>query len=175
MTNSSSFDLCRVLFFGQRADRTEVHRLRDGAWEMEFLGSSSGEDADSSSRLVAIEVYETARLREHLEERLMDLVRGGFRGCYLVLPGRSDADLATRMLIDRSLGSFEVYGIDPDYYHGIVPLTGDNHRRIEGFVLDLKPTNDITTKIKHGVKHAFVRMGLSARLYEGFVIILEGP
>lgn len=172
MTDSSSLDICLVLFFGHHADRTEVHTLRGGVWQTDVVGP--GPDSGSDSRFVAIEVDDSSHLREHLEERIANLQESGFRGCYIVLPDRSGADLVSQMLIERSLCPFGLYGIDPDYYHGIVPLTGDNHRQIESFVLGLKPTANFTAKVRHWVKHALIRMGLSSRLYEAFVIVLEG-
>ncbi|MGB5816676.1 MAG: hypothetical protein WBH85_05515 [Thermoanaerobaculia bacterium] len=175
MTDSSSFDLCRVLFFGHHADRIEVHTLRGGDWQTDVVRASPRLDSGSQSRFVAIEVDDAAPLREHLEERLADLEESGFGGCYILVPNRSAADIVSQMLIERSLGPFGLYGIDPDYYHGIVPLTGDNHRQIESFVLGLKPTSSFTARVRHWVKHTLIRTGLSNRLYEAFLIVLEGP
>lgn len=175
MTESRSLELCQVLFFGHRADRTEVHTLRGGVWQTEVDGPSPRPDSGPSSRFVAIEVADTSRLQERLEERLVDLEEGGFCGCYLVLPDRPSAELVSQMLVARSFGPFQLYGVDPDYYHGIVPLGGHNHRRIEAFVLGLKPTAGFTAKARHWVKRALIGMGRSSRLYEGFVIVLEEP
>ena len=175
MTDSGSFDLCRVLFFGHHADRTEVHSLRGGVWQTDVVGPSPQLEPGSESRFVAIEVDDTSHLRKHLHERLADLEETGFRGCYILVPDRPGAAIVAQMLIERSLGPFELFGIDPDYYHGIVPLTGGNHRQIESFVLGLKPTSNLTATVGHRVKHVLIRMGLSSRLYEAFVIVLEGP
>ena len=175
MTEASSLDLCRVLFFGHRVDQTEVHSLQDGVWQKDLVGPSSHPGPDTESRLVAIEVDDSSHLREHLDTRFADLEAGGFSGCYSLLPDRPAAELASQMLAARSLGPYALFGIDPDYYHGIVPLTGDNHRRIESFVLGLKPTTDLSAKFKHRVKQLLISTGLSARLYEEFVLVLEGP
>ena len=142
---------------------------------MDVVGPSPQLDSGSESRFVAIEVDDTLHLREHLGERLADIEETGFRGCYILLPDRPAADIVSQMLIERSLGPFRLYGVDPDYYHGFVPLTGDNHRQVEAFVLGLKPTSNFTAKVRHWVKQALIRTGLSTRLYESFVIVLEGP
>lgn len=175
MTEGSSLDLCRVLFFGHPADQTQVHRLRGGVWQTDLLGPSSHPGPGSETRYVAIEVDDSSHLREHLEVRLRDLAEGGISGCCIVLPDRPAAELVSQMLTARSLGPSTLFGIDPDYYHGIVPLTGDHHRRIETFVLGLKPATDFPAKVKHWIKRALISTGLSTRLYERFVIVLEGP
>ena len=175
MTASGSVDLFQILFFGDQANRTEVYSLRGGEWKADVVGPSSEPDSAREARFVAIEVEDTCCVPEHFDSRRTDLQENGFRGCYFVLPDRLGADVVSQLLIERSLGPFKLFGIDPDYYHGIVPLTGDHHRRIEAFVLGLKPTTDFPAQVKHWIKHALIRAGLSTPLYERFLIVLEEP
>jgi hypothetical protein len=82
--------------------------------------------------------------------------------------------LVVQVITERSLGPFELYGVDPDYYHALVPLSGEGQRRIESFIIGLKPAGNLADRSKRWVKHLLIKLGLSARIYESFVIVLEG-
>lgn len=174
MPNSNSFDRLQVFFFGAGAGLAEIHTLQDGGWTTEVIETTAHSRGGAASRIVGFEVENTSNLHAALQEALENLEKHAFDGCYFALPDRSSATLATRMIAERSFGRFDLYGVDPDYYYGLVPLTGQGHRQVESFVLRLKPAVGLQAKSKRLTKRVSIRLGLSARIYDSFVIILEG-
>ena len=168
------FDRLQVLFFGEEAGSAEIHILLDGKWTTEVIESTPRSTAGPQSRIVGIEVEDTANLRAALENRLADLEDNEFHGCYVALPDRSSAALVSRMISDRSLGRFDLYGVDPDYYYGLVPLSGRGRRQVESFVLGLKPASSLEARTRLVLKRLLIRIGLSARFYDTFIVVLEG-
>ncbi len=173
MGSETSFRHLGPLFFGTPADSLEIHTLKAGGWSIRRTDLQASESGRGRSRILGLEILDSLRSAEVLDERLDDLNSQDVRGCYLAISDRSSVPLVERAISQRRVGRSILYGIDPDYYFGLVPLSGENHRRVESFVLGLKPARGARARVQRAIKHFLILVGKSKRLYEAFVIVLE--
>ncbi len=93
-----------------------------------------------------------------------------------ILVFRPRAVRRARKLLAAKLGRApEIYGLDPDYYFSIVPLSGRFSGVAQRHVLDLKQRASRGAKIKHAVKRALIRCGVHGPLYPAFLLVARPP
>ena len=66
-------------------------------------------------------------------------------------------------------GSRFIYGVDPDYFHSVVPLTSTNRKNIERYILSLRPARNSLKRIKKFIKKFLILFNMSTFLYEQFI------
>jgi hypothetical protein len=89
---------------------------------------------------------------------------------YFVIEKKTQLPFVMDIVEEFSLGKPKLYGIDPDYFFSLVPLSGNSRRLVEKYILGLKSDYSFRgTIIRYG-KQVLIYAGLSALLYEGFVV-----
>ena len=67
----------------------------------------------------------------------------------------------------------DLYGVDPDYFFSLVPLSVQNHKGIENFIVSLKSRVQVKEKIKHFIKKVLILLNCSSSLYERYVYFVN--
>lgn len=164
----------RILLLGARAERLELYVLKESGWHLIGGKPEVKITASNRSRIVGLEISDSQELERKLDAQFTVLLKGGFDSCYVALPDRKSLRIAEPVLGKNAPGRLMIYGVDPDYYYSLVPLTGRGHRAVERFVLGLKAAVGPRAAIARTIKSLLIGAGLSKRLYEGFVIVVEG-
>lgn len=120
--------------------------------------------------LVGVEVEDWQGQGGELEEIFRRVTRTAVKGVYLVVKERRLVDRIVRRLQELSPVEAEVYGIDPDYFFSIVPLTTKSKRKIENYVLNLKSETTIRGRVKFWVKKILIALRFGDLLYDGFLV-----
>jgi len=93
--------------------------------------------------------------------------------CFYV-KNKIQANQITREIQSLSLGVAEIYGIDPDYFYSIVPISSKKNRQnIEKYIFNQKVDSTFTQKCKQMLKLALIFFGLSDALYDKFVVVVS--
>jgi hypothetical protein len=122
---------------------------------------------------VGVEIDDTNYFKERLVELLREVPMASVVAFYFVVKKRKQLPFIMRVIKEHSVGESKLYGIDPDYFFSLVPLSGKGHINIESYILDLKENYSVKDKIKQMIKKLLVYLQLSHKLYEAFVVVVQ--
>lgn len=163
-----------TLFAGTTVESAEIHTLEAPDWRTRWASLGRSHRGPQDTRVVGFEILDRLRSSAVLDERFDKLESNDIRGYYFAISDRSTVEVVRRWISARSLGDCRLYGVDPDYYFALVPLSGGNHRNVERYVLGLKPALGKKAKVRQVIKSLLIMIGLSSRLYEAFLIVVDG-
>ena len=119
--------------------------------------------------LIGIEDHCDCSGTEKIEAIMEDKDLKNAKGLFFIVRKKKQAIQIARKLRVSSFREIEIYGLDPDYFFSIVPLTGNN-KKLEKYILNLKTDFTLNGRIKKLIKKLLISSGLSSALYEFFII-----
>lgn len=141
---------------------------KDGAASVR-LAARSG--TSRGCRVVGMEIGSSGSIHRSLDAIARAALGERPAALYFLTRTRSQLSAVLRLLRRRGIGPARVYGIDPDYYHAVLPLDGEGHRAVERYILGLKRRSGRAAALKALIRRVLVTLGLSRRLYEGFLVV----
>ncbi|MFQ5675646.1 MAG: hypothetical protein ACE5G1_07105 [bacterium] len=176
------FEHINILFWGIKWDSTDIYHVNqngDRSIKIQLKSINHIADAkienDATLKLIGFEIHCKCNFSKNLVDFIKKISLEEVGALYFAVTEKKDISIIMDVIRELSLGEVELYGIDPDYYFSLVPLTGENCRRIEKYILGLKTDFSIQGKVKQIIKNLLVNLHLSNWLYEGFVILVQRP
>jgi len=167
----------RILFFGVEWIQGDIYRFEGNA--VKHYPVTNPEVAPTQGRapfpnkIIGFEIGRKSSFRKKLVKHLERLQMETIEALFFVVKTRKDASRVIKMTKFFSFGEVELYGMDPDYFSSLVPLTGDHHKIIEKYILGLKTDFSITGRAKQIIKNILIHIRFSGKLYEYFVITVQ--
>ena len=174
------YELIDNIFWGVEWDCFHMFHIESDGSEgtkvrCELITKPSHNDGYRHGRgvIIGFENHRSQDCTERIEAIIRDRDLQNVKGFYFAVKGKRQAIRLSQKMREFSLGKVEMYGVDPDYFFSLVPLTGRGQRRIEKYILNLKMDFTILGRIKHIIKKLLISIGLSWPLYEKFVVIVN--
>lgn len=171
------FQYIKIIFLGLLWSRADIYYCEnEGINFQQKINPVDFPDQSqraSLNKILGIEIKCTLPFKERLIEFLSDIQLGEVVAFYFVAKKKHQVSIIVDIVEELSLGEVELYGIDPDCFFSLVPLTNKNSKIIEKYILNLKTDFSLAGRMKQMIKNLLVDMGLSDRLYEGFVVTVQ--
>jgi len=171
------FQQIQILFFGLEWEQADLYRFEGNAIHNDLFANPNFVTTQGESqylnRIVGFQISRKAAFREKLPSLLKGIPLGTTKAVFFIVNTRKDASCVMKLLENNGWGEIRLYGIDPDYFSSLVPLSGDAHKIIEQYILGLKTDFSFVGKIKHGIKTILIHLSCSGKLYESFVIMVS--
>ena len=171
------YELISPLFWGVEWDTVRIFHImnkgdEDSKVKHEVITNNPHIRRESSRKriLIGIENHCDRLCTENIEEIIGTEDLENTIGYYFTVKKKHQAVLIARKMRVISQGELEIYGVDPDYFFSLVPLTGRARKKIEKYILDLKVDFTIREKLKYFIKKMLIITGISGVLYEKFLI-----
>jgi len=167
-------DQIKILFFGVTWDQADIYRFNRNA--IKHYSVTNPEIAHTQGRtpspnkILGFEIGRKSSFKKKLVELLERFQMETMEALFFVVKTKKDAARILKIIEAFSFGEVELYGMDPDYFLSLVPLTGDHHRTIEKYILRLKADFSVAGRAKQLIKSILIYIRFSDKLYEGFVI-----
>lgn len=179
ISGNTLFDRIKILFFGSAYDCVDIYQCqKHGNLKKTLYQEAANEDAilikrKLTKKIAGIEIDDITGFHERVTELLHTILKEPVVTLYFVVKKRKHISIITSVIKQHSLGTGKLYGIDPDYFFSLVPLSGKGHQNIEYYILSLKSNYSIVENIKLMIKKLLVFLRLSSKLYEAFVVVVQ--
>ena len=173
---SSRFpDLVRIHFLGTGSEAMDHFLLKSSEWPQLEDAADPTSGSAHPAELFLIEVEDRDPSSAWLEEVVTRMTSEPYLAGSFLIGNLSSARRVAGMAEKLGMWTATVFGVDPDYFFGLVPLDVPGYKEIESFVQGLKPANTAKKRLSRLIKRLLILLGFSSPLYESFVVVLERP
>lgn len=166
-------DRIKILLFGSDWDEIRNCIISEDREQTTSVYNSSKQMTGSTEKkniAIMIQMESDCISKKRLNNIAKSLLYENAIAYYFLLKHKNQIRSVREVVRELALGDMELYGIDPDYFYSIVPITGNCHKPVERYIQELKGDFTIKGKIKNIIKSFLININLSKVIYEGFVI-----
>lgn len=168
----------KILFYGAEWDEIESYVIEENKERKSIVCNSQKFKPSTIQRkkykIVVIQFESNRISKNKVVSLIKSLSHDNILSYYFLLKCNKQVRFVQEIIDELRLGEIEIYGIDPDYFFSIVPITGNNHKLIEKYILNLKDTESSRRgKIKRIIKDLLISMEFSKVIYEGYIINIK--
>lgn len=167
----------KILFFGVDWEELEIVFFEDGQLVRSVIPNPHKVIRDTLEsrkyKIVVVLMVSNCIDKDDLSDLIKQFPQEQVFAYFFYTENRKEIDTVIKVKDTLPNGKIELYGIDPDYFYSIVPISGGHHKIVERYILKLKTNVSVKSKIKSAIKNIMISLGLSKVIYEGYIIAIS--